>query len=173
MHLRSVDGSARAWRERCITWVAMSDQDAKKPAKAPEGKPTIEPDNHDQNVGQRERTHSVGSHGKPTIEPDTHDANVGQRDPLEGRSRQRADSTAADDPCDDFDANAGQRLSADECSGTAENKPRVGPNDVDKTRGQRPTRDNGDNDDLGALGAPGRESRIAPNGTLSDDSEVE
>lgn len=149
----------------------MPDQDAKKPGKAPEGKPTIEPNNHDQNVGQRERTHSVGEHGKPTIEPDTHDANVGQRDPIDAKDRGRDERQAHCE--DEFDANAGQRLSGDECSGAEENKPRIGPYDVEKTRGQRPTRDNGDNDDLGALGAPGRESRIAPNGTLSDDSEVE
>lgn len=141
----------------------MPDQDAKKPGKAPEGKPTIGPNNHDQNVGQRERTHSVGEHGKPTIEPDTHDANVGQRDPIDAKKREEHD----------FDANAGQRLTGDKRSGASENQPRVGPEDVDKTRGQRPTRDSGDNDDLGALGAPGGEAHIAPNSTLSDDTEVE
>lgn len=50
-----------------------------------EGKPTIAPDTHDANVGQREPAPGeaddagAASGGKATITPDNHDGNVGQR----------------------------------------------------------------------------------------------
>lgn len=47
------------------------------------GKPTIELDNHDQNIGQRESSHAGGKGGKPTFSPETHDANYGQRDTID------------------------------------------------------------------------------------------
>jgi hypothetical protein len=48
--------------------------------KKPQGKPTIEPDNHDENVGQRE--HSDATHGgvKPPAEHDKRGKNYGQRE---------------------------------------------------------------------------------------------
>ena len=41
------------------------------------GKPTIDPQNHEENVGQRSASENSGA--KPTISPENHEANVGQR----------------------------------------------------------------------------------------------
>ena len=44
------------------------------------GKPTIDQENHDKNIGQRERTATVPASEKETIGPDKH-GNVGERGP--------------------------------------------------------------------------------------------
>jgi hypothetical protein len=52
-----------------------------KPSKEPDiesGKPTIDQESHDENVGQRQKS-NVTTDGKPTIDQENHDQNVGQR----------------------------------------------------------------------------------------------
>ena len=44
------------------------------------GKPTIEQENHDKNIGQRERTTTTPESEKETIGPDKH-GNAGERGP--------------------------------------------------------------------------------------------
>ena len=53
-----------------------------KPSKRPDtesGKPTIDQETHDQNVGQRQKTDATTEGGKPTIEEDNRGLNYGQR----------------------------------------------------------------------------------------------
>jgi hypothetical protein len=53
-----------------------------KPSKRPDtesGKPTIDQENHDQNVGQRQKSDATTEGGKPTIEEDNRGLNYGQR----------------------------------------------------------------------------------------------
>jgi hypothetical protein len=53
---------------------------AKRPGKPTTDKPTIDQENHDQNIGQRDRTADKPGE-KPPIGPDKHD-NYGQRGTL-------------------------------------------------------------------------------------------
>jgi hypothetical protein len=46
----------------------------------PQGKPTIEPDNHDENVGQREPTGAEHGGVKPPAEHDNRGKHYGQRE---------------------------------------------------------------------------------------------
>jgi hypothetical protein len=47
--------------------------------KKPEAKPTIEQDNHDENVGQRDKTGAKQEGAKPSVD-DSRGKNYGQRD---------------------------------------------------------------------------------------------
>ncbi|HEX5061794.1 MAG TPA: hypothetical protein VFV99_20645 [Kofleriaceae bacterium] len=115
-----------------------------------DGKPTIELENHDQNVGQRESSHAGGKGGKPTIGPETHDANYGQRDTID-----EEEELGVDEELDIEESRTSRATGEDieESRGARANT------DVEGSRGGR----NGD-DVEPYLG----ETRV-----ISDDSEVE
>lgn len=114
--------------------------------KNPDGKPTIEPDNHDQNIGQRERSHAVGRTGKPTISQETHEANYGQRDPIDEEEDLDVEETR------------GTRQTGEDIEESR--GPRRTDTDIEGSRGERAHGDD-------------TEPYIGETGVLSDDRDVE
>jgi hypothetical protein len=137
-------------------------------------KPTITPENHDANVGQRDRDSDEVIGTKPTIEIGRH-ANSGERagasisepaDPKaladRGSAKLHGDDLEAAIPRDigayrrdpltdepEEQANVGQRLTGNKNAGAD----LEGMSPVSSRYIDRPTRDDGDNDDMGDLGS--------------------
>jgi len=137
-------------RSRCI---ARDQMPSHKRAPELDGKPTIELENHDQNVGQRESSHAGGKGGKPTISPETHDANYGQRDTIDEEDDELL--VDVDEDVDIEESRSPRRTGED----VEESRGSRSESDVESSRGGR----NGD-DVEPYLG----ETRV-----ISDDSEVE